>query len=80
MKEQAKPSASWEPQEEEHRAEFLQLIVDRANGVDLTHFITANSANPTPDSADALEAGQGVNIGSGGVISPQAEGDFSAGF
>ncbi len=69
LKELAKPSASWGPQEEEHRAEFLQGIIDRANGVDLTHSINANPATPTPD---ALEAGQGVNLGSGAVFSPQA--------
>ncbi len=86
-KEQAEPSASWGPQEEEHRAEFLQGIVDRANGVDLTHSINPNPATPTHDAADAIEAGQGVNIGSGAVFSPQAalgslmaEGDFLAGF
>ncbi len=67
-KEQAEPSASWGPQEEEHRAEFLQGIVDRATGVDLIHSINANPATPSPDSADALEAGQGVNIGSGATI------------
>ncbi len=36
--------------------------------MDLTHSINANPATPTPDSADALEAGQGVNIGSGATI------------
>ncbi len=60
-------------QKEEHSVEFLQAIVDRANGVDLTHTIAASPAsNPVPDIADAMEAGQVVTIGSGAVFSPPA--------
>ncbi len=59
-------------QEEEHSVEFLQAIVDQANGVDLTHTISASPATPFPDLADSMEAGQVVTIGSGAVFSPPA--------
>ncbi len=59
-------------QKEEHSVEFLQAIVDRANGVDLTQTISASPATPFPDLADSMEAGQVVTICSGAVFSPPA--------